>query len=367
MNYEDKNKICNKHGERYILYCKDNNENKCDLCDMKSLNNIFFYKAFKNITKFNNLNEFQIKIDKLKNELRNISKNNELNLVINNFEKFYNIGINLVKYNLKYNNYYSLANIKNIFEYNENIIKDIEIIINEKKEENRLTIIKEIYNKMIINNTITIKYKINLEKKEIKKLQLFGRIFIERNKDKFKIIIDGKNQELTQYLNLEELEIKDKLLEIKLNQIKNTNDISYMFSGCKELIEINDILNWKTDNIINMSGLFCNCDSLKELPDISRWNTINTKFMNNMFEGLSLKSLPDISKWNTENVVDISGIFRGCSSLKSLPDISKWNTENVTNMSGIFYGCKSLDSLPDISKWNTGNVTDMIYFMIVHH
>ena len=30
-------------------------------------------------------------------------------------------------------------------------------------------------------------------------------------------------------------------MEIKLKQIKNTDDISYMFSGCKDLIEINDI------------------------------------------------------------------------------------------------------------------------------
>ena len=255
---------------------------------------------------------------------------------------------------MKYNNYYSLYNIKNIFEYNEYLIKDIDIIINEKKEENRLTFIKEIYDKMVINNIITIKYKIensNLKKKgekRIKKLQLFGKIFVERNKDKFQIIINGENKELTQYLNLEELEIKDKLLEIKLKQIKNTNDISYMFSDCNNLIEINDILNWKTDNIINMSGLFCNCDSLKELPDISRWNTINVKFMNNIFmKCKSLKSLPDISKWNIENVTDISYLFSGLS-LKSLPDISNWNTKNISNMSGIFWFCKSLKSLLDI-------------------
>jgi surface protein len=86
-------------------------------------------------------------------------------------------------------------------------------------------------------------------------LLLFGKIFAERNKDKFQI----KNQELTEYLNLEDVEIKDKLIEIKLKQIKNTNDISYMFSGCKDLIEINDIYNWKTDNIVNMSGLFNEC------------------------------------------------------------------------------------------------------------
>ena len=211
INYEDKNKICNKHGERYILYCKDNNENKCDLCDMKSQNNIFLYKVYKNINKLNNINEFKIKIKNLKNELKNLSNNDELNRVYNNFEKLYEISNNIINYNMKYKNYYSLVNIKKIFECNENIMEDIDKIINEKKEENRLKYIKEIYDKMIINNIITIKYKIensNSEEKEIKQFQLFGKTFVERNKDKFEIIINGKNQELKEYLNIEELENK---------------------------------------------------------------------------------------------------------------------------------------------------------------
>ena len=111
IDYEDKNKICNKHEERYILYCKDNNENKCDLCDMKSQNNIFLYKIFRNITKVNNLNKLQIKINNLKNELKNISNNNDLNLVFDNFENFYNTSNNLINYNIKNKNYYSLVNI----------------------------------------------------------------------------------------------------------------------------------------------------------------------------------------------------------------------------------------------------------------
>ena len=124
-----------KHGERCILYCKDNNENKCDLCDMKSQNNIFLYKIFRNITKVNNLNKLQIKINNIKNELKNISNNNDLNLVFDNFENFYNTSNNLINYNIKNKNYYSLVNIKKIFEYSAKIIKDIDIIINDKKKK----------------------------------------------------------------------------------------------------------------------------------------------------------------------------------------------------------------------------------------
>ena len=109
---------------------------------------------------------------------------------------------------MRYKNYYSLVNIKNTQDYISNVIKDINKIINEKKVENKLIYIKEIYDQIIINNIITMKYKIDsyiFESKGIKKLDIFGKIFVEKNKDNYQIIINGKNHELTQYLNIEEL------------------------------------------------------------------------------------------------------------------------------------------------------------------
>ena len=264
IDYEKKNILCNKHGERYILYCKNNRKNLCDLCDMKNHNYIFLYKFSKNISKFNSsINNLKIKITNLKNEVKNMPNNNELNLIIDNFEKLINIGNNIIKYNMKYKNYYSLFNMKNINDYNEIIIKDINKIINEKTVENKLKYIKEIYNKMIINNIIVIKYRIDRIVILKKKLEIFGKIFVEKNRDNFQIIINGKNLELKQSLNIEELEIKYDIVEIKLKQLKNTTDISYMFSNCKNLISIGDIYNWKTDNITNMSGFLKNVHHCK--------------------------------------------------------------------------------------------------------
>ena len=53
-------------------------------------------------------------------------------------------------------------NLHNIFDYNEKLKIDIDKIINEKKIENKLKLINEIYEKMIINNEITLKYKSDL-------------------------------------------------------------------------------------------------------------------------------------------------------------------------------------------------------------
>ena len=137
---------------------------------------------------------------------------------------------------------------------------------------------------------ISIIYDINEEDK----INIFGTVFVDNNKNICKMVIDNKECELSEEYNVK---AKNNKLKIKLKGINNATNMSYMFRGCS-----------------------------------------------------TLSSLPDISKLNTSNVTNMSYMFCGCSSLSSLPDISKWNTNNVTDMSWMFYGCKLLLSLPDISK-----------------
>ena len=61
-----------------------------------------------------------------------------------------------------------------------------------------------------------------------------------------------------------------------------------------------------------------------------------------MFDGCSsLKELKLINFY-TNNVINMSYMFRGCSSLKEV-NLNNFNTNNVTNMSDMFNGC--LDEL----------------------
>ena len=177
-------------------------------------------------------------------------------------------------------------------------------------------------------NVMTIIYNINRKEKQLK---LFGKNFINNNKENCYIVINGEKSELQEYIDITKL--KGNKLEVKL---------------------------YETKSITTMSCMFCNCSSLQSLPDISKWNTKNVIDMNSMFSDCkSLQSLPDISKWDTKNVTVMAEMFYNCSSLQSLPDISKWDTKNVTAMSYMFYNCSSLQSLPDISKWDTKQVTNM--------
>ena len=190
---------------------------------------------------------------------------------------------------------------------------------------------------------------------------IFGREFIENNKDKCKICYKGEEFGLEDLnkIKIESINISSKnsangtesfQTEIILKEIKKMTNMSYLFNGyCLSSI---DFPNWDTSNITDMNNMFYECGSL---PDISKWDTSNVINMSNMFYYCSLESFPDISKWDTSNVLDMNNMFYECGSL---PDISKWDTSCVKNMSNMFH-CVRLESLPDISRWNTSNVINM--------
>jgi len=271
LDYDIKYYYCNKHGERYISFNKEKNENLCDLCEYDK-NNLFFYKIFKK-------NYEMIELKKLIDDLRKAMPNNteELKEIIDNLEVYYNIENYLVSnYRIRHNNYYILKNINNINTYKESIIKDLNRIFNEDNLEKKSKYISEIYMKMNISNEIVLKYKIipNIKNNMIK---IFGKPFVNKNKNNYKLIIQDTTYELASFIKIidinekenrnlkkdeklndkedeedensnekddeeeeeensnekEALIIKMKLndiLEIKLKQIKNATDISYMFS-----------------------------------------------------------------------------------------------------------------------------------------
>ena len=198
--------------------------------------------------------------------------------------------------------------------------------------------IEEIYDIIKENNTkfMNIVYKITSINSDIK-IRLFGEGFVEKNKDKFKIIIDNKENELITFYSCKN--INKHILKVRLKIYSNITDMSGMFNGCSTLSSSEGFSNWQTGNVTNMSEMFRGCSSLSTL------------------EG--------ISNWQTENVTNMSEMFIGCSSLSSLEGISNWQTGKVTNMSGMFYGSSKLSSLGGISNLQTGNVTNMRMFIVI--
>ena len=325
INYDDKDYICNKHNEKYISYCENCNENLCILCDgHKEHKRILFSDILpKKEDLIEKNKELKDTIYRFNSEIKGLIS--ILNDVMNKMNIYYKINEDMINnYNNKNRKNEILNNI-NIIQNNN--IEEINKIIESNNIIDKFNNIFNIYKKMNVDE-INIIYK---RQDNNNKIKIFGSDFVERNINNCKLIIEGKEEDLKEKMNLLD---KDRI-EIKLKGITNITDMSCMFDECSSLSSLPDISKWNTSNIIDMSYIFNKCPLLS--------------------------SLPDISKWNTSNVTDMGGMFYKCSSLSSLPDISKWNTSNVTNMNSMFSECPLLSSLPDISKWNTSNVTDMSY------
>jgi len=196
----------------------------------------------------------------------------------------------------------ALINLPNIKLWNLQNIKNQELIfgnINEKISE-KYPNLSDFMN----NNEIDIIYKYD---KNMNKIKLFGKIFVENNKDNCLLVINNKIVPLIEYYEIQEN--KNQNITVKLMEKNEIIDMRYMFHECISLLSIVNFSKWKTNNINNTSYMFYGCSSLIDLSDISIIIT--------------------------DKVIDISYMFFGCISLKYLPDINKWNLKNVINKENI--------------------------------
>ena len=401
INYDNKDYICNKHGESLVQYCNTCNIDMCLSCSNEHKNHEIIIYQDKLIDKKilrNKMNEFKDVINKLNMNIEGII--NKLKKIMENMNIIYDINNNILTnyeanknnrnykliLNFNYMNEYienEINNIKNKYNYGYNInqlvnIGDKKIIENKiLNTNNQNNIINQNINENNINNKqfqdekqLQLSNQYNNINDEIiykpnkkGRVRLFGNDFVKNNKEKCKIIYNNKEYELKEYFDDIDKEYNNKdEIKIKLKGINSVTDMSKMFCVCETLSSLPDISKWDTSKVTNIRGMFDCCFILSSLPDISKWDTSKVTNISGMFNNCkSLYSLPDISKWDTSKVIDMCYMFSGCETLSSLPDISKWDTSKVTNMSSMFEDCNALSSLPDISKWDISNVTDMSF------
>ena len=436
--------ICKEHGQKFISYCKQcgKNKNLCSLCKSdhyKNNNNheiIDYRKPNYDVEK--NFNELKKKINIFKDEINSLI--DKLKYVIGVFDILFRMNEKIFNNYLKEKkgSYQLFKNLDNINEFNTIILKEISIILEEKDIGNKYKLVNSLKNKLInsesknnnnnkrfseglkvckVNNIIFVNREMEipieyncLENKKIK-LMVFGKDFVNKNKDNFKIIIDNDEKDLSQYIETNIAIIKIKLrIKVNIENIKdissmfyqctslysvdfsnfnnfklnkmnnlftdcealssikgisnwnitNVKDISYMFKGCKKLKELPDISKWDTSNINTMQKLFSECINLNRIPDISNWNIEHCNDLSYLFSDChSLVSKPKIEKWKIICVKDISYMFADCQKLEYLPDLSKWDISNISKINNLFQGCKNLIALPDISNWNISKITDL--------
>ena len=253
-----------------------------------------------------------------------------INFFINEINKNDDLKINPTNFN---------ENVENQIESKDNLIKE------KYEKENPLEINENKYNEKKVNR-MKLKYDIKQTDKSIK---IFGKKFVENNRKKCKIYVGEIVQELRETVFVNECMRNKRQLTVELIETEPIIDMSYLFGGdyfdgCKSLISIEELDNWNTIKVTNMSHMFNNCESLSFLPDISKWNTSNVTDMNTMFGScVSISYLPDISKWDTSNITNMSYMFQNCKTLEYLPDISKWDIRRVTKMNRMFDRCNNFE------------------------
>ena len=200
-----------------------------------------------------------------------------------------------------------------------------------------------------------IEILIELDKEDIDKNIYFlnPKILKELNKLNLEIYINKEEQEFITYFKPK----KEGVYNIELKFNINLTDCSYMFSGCKHILQI-FFLSFNTESVTNMAHMFDKCANLIAL-NLSYFNTKNVIDMSYMFEKcLNLQSLI-LSSFDTKNVINMSNMFSECENLNTL-DLSNFDTSKVINMSKMFYNLHKLEKL-NLSSFNTKNTIDMSY------
>ena len=88
---------------------------------------------------------------------------------------------------------------------------------------------------------------------KVGKIKIFDNSFVEKNRDKCKIIYNEKEHELTEYFEVNNNHKNDNTIKIKLKINNNITDINNMFKDCKALLSIGDISNLNNCNNIDES------------------------------------------------------------------------------------------------------------------
>ncbi|EIN14959.1 Hypothetical protein, DUF285 family [Mycoplasmopsis agalactiae 14628] len=122
-------------------------------------------------------------------------------------------------------------------------------------------------------------------------------------------------------------------------KVKN---MQYMFYLAKEFNDSN-ISNWNTISVNDIKSMFRGADKFNQPLN---WKTDNITDMSNAFADTPIFN-GDITKWKTDKVIDMRGMFQNANSFNR--DISDWNIKNVKNVSGMFTRAGSFSH--SLKKW----------------
>jgi surface protein len=167
---------------------------------------------------------------------------------------------------------------------------------------------------------------------------------IEYNNQTIRLPIDGNNHRIIFENDVEETELTHTFKnkgEYKITIYgDNITYINYGILPFWECFYLKEIVSYGTSKLNKIS--FKRCISLTKVPDdlIETVDDISEMFSE------TKNFNQDITNWNTKNIINMSGMFE-----KSIFNqyISNWDIENVKDMSYMFYNANEFTQ--NISQW----------------
>ena len=176
------------------------------------------------------------------------------------------------------------------------------------------------------------------ETNEKKTINIFGKNFVENNKENVQLIIDKKEINLT---DVYEIEGKK---EITLKILKDLTDLSFMFNECENLVNINGLQFLNTKEVTSLKCLFSGCKSLEDIDALKTWDVSKVTLFNHMlFNCEKLKNIKPLQKWNVSSGINFN-CFLGKTNISDISPLSEWNVSKGENFRGMFCSCSILEN-----------------------
>ena len=131
----------------------------------------------------------------------------------------------------------------------------------------------------------------------------------------------------------------------------NTSNVTNMTNMFRNCTNLTSVPNYNTSNVTNMCSIFYNCRNLTSVPN---FDTRNVTYMYYMF--WNCYNLTSVPNFDTSNVTSMSGMFGNCTNLTTLPN---FDTRNVTDVVYMFQNCNNLTTVPNFNTSKVINITGM--------
>ena len=198
---------------------------------------------------------------------------------------------------------------------------------------------------------------------DVSKIDDFSNIFAAIDNASYirmeKLIISGWNT--SSATNMSQMfggliEVKE-IVGIDELDVSGVTDMSWMFAQCNSLKKI-DLSKWTIKKCKNFSYMFYGCKSLLDVSFVKKWTLNDVENINSMFKECRKIKSADITGLAINKPLSLSGLYENCTRLIDVGDISKINYTNVYSFNSMFKGCRNIEHIGNIEGWKIDHYID---------